>query len=152
MNDINETADTSTNEVNSEANHPPQENTTGNDELNAVTQKKNSDKGLKEYLLDALMIFLAVALGFISENIIENIIEVNRTKVFAVALIDDLKSDTPELKRIIGYQAYASANIDSLLHLFLTKPLEVPTGKLYWYGRGEVHDHHLFLMMQHFNK
>lgn len=104
---------------------------------------KNSDrlklniekKGLKEYLYEGMMIFLAVMLGFISENIRENFSEQNQAKEFATSMVADLKSDTTELKKYLDYMTYASDNIDTMLNLLSTKDLNnVSTGKLYWYG------------------
>ena len=111
------------------------ENSSKSEDNTPSSKKDQKGKSLKEYLLDGLMIFLAVVLGFIAENIREDISEANRTKVFASSMIDDLKSDTTELKSRINYLTYATANIDSLMHLFLTKNVkEIPSGKLYWYG------------------
>ncbi len=47
-------------------------------------------KGFKEYLLEGLMIFLAVMMGFIAENIRESITEHNRAKEYAETMVEDL--------------------------------------------------------------
>lgn len=92
-------------------------------------------RGFKQYLLDGLMIFLAIALGFISENIREDIVEKKITREFALSMIKDLRSDTTNLEVAIGYYSRAGENIDSLQALLLKNDLkEIPTGKLYYYG------------------
>jgi hypothetical protein len=88
-----------------------------------------------EYLLEFLMLFLAVFLGFLAENVREHYIEQKRAKVFAAAMINDLASDTADLKAYIKYMTYAANNVDTLSQLLsANKPNEIPSGKLYWYG------------------
>src|ERR1019366_5594949 len=58
-----------------------------------VTHKKKWG----EYLLEFFMLFLAVLLGFIAENIRENPIEHERAKEYANLLIEDLSTDTTQL-------------------------------------------------------
>jgi hypothetical protein len=48
-------------------------------------------KGLKEYLLEGFMIFLAVSMGFIAENIRENITEHKTEKILAESVLEDMK-------------------------------------------------------------
>src|SRR5207342_229142 len=47
-----------------------------------------------EYLLEFLMLFLAVFLGFIAENQREHIVEHQREKKFARRLLSDLRQDS----------------------------------------------------------
>jgi hypothetical protein len=54
-------------------------------------------KGVKEYFFEFLMIFLAVTLGFIAENIREKISEHKRAKIYAGTLVNDLQADTSAL-------------------------------------------------------
>jgi len=92
-------------------------------------------KSLKEYFLEFIMIFLAVTLGFIAENIREEITDHSRAKIYAVAMVDDLKADTTELNFYYKYWEYASKNVDTLFQLLeVNDPDQVPSGKLYWYG------------------
>jgi len=92
-------------------------------------------KKWKEYLLEFLMIFLAVTLGFIAENIRESISEHERAKVFAASMLKDLEADTSQLKPYRTYFDYAASNVDTLMQLLSSHNLkDIPTGKLYWYG------------------
>jgi hypothetical protein len=51
-------------------------------------------KNFKEYLLEGLMIFIAVTLGFFAENLREHIAETHREKEFAQELYTELKTDS----------------------------------------------------------
>ena len=51
-------------------------------------------KNFKEYFLEFLMIFLAVTLGFIAENIRESFTEHRQQKEYIVSFYEDLKTDT----------------------------------------------------------
>ena len=92
-------------------------------------------KGIKEYLLEGLMIFFAVFMGFIAENIREDIAEHHRAKAYAQTMISDLQADRDSLKSYISYYAYASGNVDSLINLLNKNDIKsIPTGKLYYHG------------------
>jgi hypothetical protein len=71
-------------------------------------------KGFKEYLLEGLMIFLAVMMGFIAENIRENISEHKRAAEFARLYYGDIKKDTALLHQAMRFSAHKIAAIDSI--------------------------------------
>jgi hypothetical protein len=71
-------------------------------------------KGFKEYLLEGLMIFLAVMMGFIAENIRENISEGKRAAEFARSYHGDIKKDTVLLHQALRFSAHKIAAIDSI--------------------------------------
>jgi hypothetical protein len=92
-------------------------------------------KKWNEYLLEFFMLFLAVFLGFVAENLREHFIEHKRANLFAFSMVDDLASDTVELKDYAKYMSYAAYNLDTLMQLLSANKLgEIPSGKLYWYG------------------
>lgn len=92
-------------------------------------------KRFKEYFLEFIMIFLAVTMGFIAENIREDITEHQRAKIFAASIIEDLKADTAQIIRYSKYCTTAANNIDTFMNLLTTNDLaNISTGKLYWYG------------------
>jgi hypothetical protein len=92
-------------------------------------------KNFKEYFLEFLMIFLAVTMGFIAENIREDITDHQRAKTFTESMIEDLKADTTQLVTYNWYYTYAAGKIDTLLNLLSSKDIDkIPSGKLYWYG------------------
>jgi len=92
-------------------------------------------KGFKEYLLEGLMIFLAVMMGFIAENIRESISEHNRAKEYAETMVEDLSADTTALREDLTYTGFSVHNVDTLMQLLSSSDIKnIPSGKLYWYG------------------
>ncbi len=92
-------------------------------------------KRFKEYLLEGLMIFFAVMMGFFAESFREYITEHRQAREYAATMETDLESDTADLNSYIQYYGYAATNIDSLMVLTDTlDPKEIVSGKLYWYG------------------
>ena len=75
-------------------------------------------KGFKEYLLEGLMIFLAVFMGFIAENIREHIADRNRETEYMESLVKDLKLDTAVLGRADYLKEQRVSAIDSILTYF----------------------------------
>jgi hypothetical protein len=87
------------------------------------------------YFWEFLMLFLAVFAGFLAENQREHYVEHQRAKIFAASMVNDLASDTAELKEYIKYMAYANGNVDTLIQLLSqNEPKNIQSGKLYWYG------------------
>ena len=92
-------------------------------------------KPWKEYLLEGLMIFLAVTMGFFAESLREHINDGSRAKEYAITLLSDLKEDTVTLQKYLKRNHYAAANVDTLMQLLSSAdPKLIPSGKLYWYG------------------
>lgn len=79
-------------------------------------------KHLKEYFLEFLMIFLAVSMGFVAENLREERIEHNKAKEFAISLIKDLENDNNNLKITNKLRVWREKKLDSLSNM-LSKPL-----------------------------
>ncbi len=61
-------------------------------------------KRFKEYFLEGLMIFLAVSMGFIAENIREKITENGRAKELAESLYQEVYNDSVALQKAISYR------------------------------------------------
>jgi hypothetical protein len=72
-------------------------------------------KTFKEYLLEGLMIFLAVLMGFIAENIREGISEHKRAAEFARSYYEDIKKDTAALHTAMRFSKQKLAGLDSAL-------------------------------------
>src|SRR5207253_2722789 len=72
-------------------------------------------KGFKAYALEGLMIFLAVMMGFIAENIREGISERKRAAEFARSYFEDIKKDTSALREAMRFSKNKIAVIDSAL-------------------------------------
>ena len=80
-----------------------------------VTHKKK----WTEYLLEFFMLFLAVFLGFVAENIREGQVDKHKEKEYMVSLLSDLKQDTISANRTIDVNNLLVKGYDSTL-LFLT--------------------------------
>jgi hypothetical protein len=91
-------------------------------EVHKHAHHTNEKKKWREYLLEFFMLFLAVFLGFIAENIREHIVEHNRSKEYAVSLVQDLQNDTTAIDVQKKSGKYFIAVADSLLQLS-KKPL-----------------------------
>ncbi|HLA58429.1 MAG TPA: hypothetical protein VK622_06700 [Puia sp.] len=72
-------------------------------------------KKWKEYVLEFLMIFLAVTLGFFAETIREHISENHREKDYIIGLINNIQNDTSDLKGLIYRNDLELSGIDSLM-------------------------------------
>ena len=87
-------------------------------EVHHHPQLEHKPKPWKEYLLEGLMIFLAVTMGFIAENIREHLSDASKEKEYAIALVEDLQSDTARIhysiKRLMNDINYC----DSLITFF----------------------------------
>ncbi|MCB0472431.1 MAG: hypothetical protein KDC56_05155, partial [Flavobacteriaceae bacterium] len=59
-------------------------------------------KNFKEYFLEFIMIFLAVTMGFVAENIRESIIEHRVQKEYLLSFYEDLKTDTARITAVIN--------------------------------------------------
>ena len=81
-------------------------------------------KNFKEYLLEGLMIFLAVSMGFIAENIRESISDREKERQYIRLLSDDLKKDTAALHYSINRLNADIINNDSLVVLFAKNQLQ----------------------------
>ncbi len=74
-------------------------------------------KPWKEYLLEGLMIFLAVTLGFFAENFREHRIEKEKETQIIESLVQCLASDTIQIKKIINETAQLIVHIDNFIKL-----------------------------------
>lgn len=81
-------------------------------------------KNFKEYLLEGLMIFLAVTMGFIAENIRESISDREKERQYIQLLSDDLKKDTAALNYSISRLQTDNTRNDSLVILFAKNQLK----------------------------
>jgi hypothetical protein len=80
-------------------------------------------KGFKEYILEGLMIFVAVMMGFIAESIRENITNSEHAGQLTMQLVRDLKNDTVALRENAAFERILDKRDDSLFNV-LQHPLE----------------------------
>jgi len=89
-----------------------------------------------EYLLEFLMIFLAVTLGFFAENIREHLSDNAKEKEYIESLSEDLKVDQQILSQNISSIQSGIAMMDSLIIILdNTSSLSGNTGELYYLAR-----------------
>ncbi|GAC1598353.1 MAG: hypothetical protein NVS3B19_20510 [Ginsengibacter sp.] len=86
-----------------------------------VTHKKKWG----EYLLEFFMLFLAVFLGFVAENIREHYVEKQQVKVLATALLTDLQKDTAQINFLEKNRLDREMRLDSFFVLLHTPNKEI---------------------------
>jgi len=93
-------------------------------------------KAFKGYLLEGLMIFLAVTMGFFAESYREHLAERKEEKDFIQTFIEDLKTDTVRINRqLIAERNLKLKSIDSLLFLLSNQQIKGHENDLYYFGR-----------------
>jgi hypothetical protein len=92
-------------------------------EVHHHPQLDHKPKPWKEYLLEGLMIFLAVMLGFIAENIREDITNNEHVRQLTFQMVQDLKADTLRLDDVIANENKILRSNDTLFKL-LQEPME----------------------------
>lgn len=102
---------------------PTRATPTENMEVHHHPQLEHKPKVWKEYLLEGLMIFIAVMMGFIAENIREVINDNEHVRQLTSQLVQDLKADTMQLNRIYAGETGIKKKTDTLFQL-LQQPLE----------------------------
>jgi len=86
-------------------------------------------KGIKEYILEGLMIFVAVTMGFFAESLREHIDNNEKGHEYVKSLLVDLKADTTKINDYFDYFARSRARYKLLLD-DLEKPLRHDTAYL----------------------
>jgi len=72
-------------------------------------------KGFKEYILEGLMIFLAVTMGFFAENLREKITDNRKIHEYAQSMARDLESDITLYKSSIDFNRQSAQMIDTII-------------------------------------
>ena len=84
------------------------------------------------YFWEFLMLFLAVFCGFLAEYQLEHTIEHQREKKYILSLVEDLKSDTANISRLVKINEVKVEGIDSLTNLiWTTKITKAEAKRLY---------------------
>jgi hypothetical protein len=91
-------------------------------EVHHHPQLDHKPKPWKEYLLEGLMIFIAVMLGFFAENIREEITNSEHVRQLTSQLVQDLKTDSMRLDNIYAAENRILGSNDTLFDL-LQEPL-----------------------------
>ena len=87
------------------------------------------------YFWEFFMLFLAVTLGFFVENQREHMVEHRREKQYMKSMVEDLKSDTATLNRIITLRTNRIKIVDSLSILLNEPSNPAYLSDLYYFSR-----------------
>ena len=90
----------------------------------------HEEKHFKDYFLEFLMIFLAVTMGFLAENLREFITDKNHVEELAGQLREDLSNDTTKLTRLIAFQQLQIRRGDSLYEILMQPAAAIDYKKL----------------------
>lgn len=96
-----------------------------------VTHKKK----WTEYLLEFFMLFLAVFLGFIAENLRERNVEKEKEKIYIENVLQDLKADTAIYNNYTKNNQILFNSIDTLIQLIKSPDRKQHVGKLAYIAR-----------------
>ena len=88
-----------------------------------------------EYLLEFLMLFFAVFLGFIAENVRENSIERHREKEYVVSMIADMNRDITQLDSLNTKRQLKQQMIDSIILILDMPDPNLYGNQLYYFAR-----------------
>ena len=99
--------------VDSQNNNQKQESE--NMEVHHHPNLHHKPKPIKEYLLEGLMIFIAVTLGFFAESFRENLSNHEKEKRYISGIVRNLKDDTAQISYILYEQSRLLKKIDSAL-------------------------------------
>ena len=88
----------------------------------------------KQYFYEFLMIFLAVTLGFLSENLRENISDRKREREYIQSLMVDLRIDSGNLSKYIQMLEKRITYLDSLMILIRQPNGQTKSANLYTYS------------------
>ncbi len=93
------------------------------------------EKHFKHYLFEFFMLFLAVFLGFIAENIREHSVEIGREKEYVKSIIEDIKLDINQLDSLNNLRLKKREMIDSILFILDTFQPDQYGNQLYYFAR-----------------
>jgi len=102
------------------------------------THTHTERKKWTHYLWEFLMLFLAVFCGFLAENFREHIVEKRREKQFMTSLLDDLKKDTTNFKKVITDYTFTNKRIDTLINCLKNTDRNKMTGEIYFLAKQVV--------------
>ena len=88
-------------------------------EVHHHPQLEHKPKPWKEYLLEYLMIFLAVMTGFFAESLREHIADNAKEHEYIVSMIEDARTDTANIRQCIKLNINRAARLDTLATLFI---------------------------------
>jgi|WetSurMetagenome_2_1015567.scaffolds.fasta_scaffold321485_1 hypothetical protein len=104
------------------------------DILHMNSVKHNVLSGIKRYINEFFILFLAITASFFVENFRESVVERHRENQYIASLISDLQTDTTEMTQIQGKIKVMVKGIDSLLRVLEKPENEYTISRLYYYS------------------
>ena len=106
---------------------------TENMETHAQELHKAPGYGLKHYLFEFLMLFLAVFCGFLAENYRETLVNKEKAHHYIQNLVADLKADTADVNFAIYYNQLWNDHLDSALQVPIDRLKDINTQDTFYY-------------------
>jgi len=106
---------------------------TANMETHAQELHKAPGHGLKHYLFEFLMLFLAVFCGFMAENYREGLVNKEKAHHYIQNLVADLKADTADVNFAIYYNKLWNDHLDSALQVPIDRLKDINTQDTFYY-------------------
>jgi hypothetical protein len=111
-----------------------------NKEVISSLKKKNWRSYFKEFF----MLFLAVFCGFLAENYRESLSAQKIEKEYILSLVEDLKTDTTNLRMYIAFRKEKSFLMDSLAEMMLSKDRSLMGNQIYFLARQVFNEQAFF--------
>lgn len=106
--------------------------------------KSLKKKNWKSYFREFFMLFLAVFCGFLAENYRESLSVQKIEKEYILSLIEDLKTDTTNLRGYISFRKEKSVLMDSLAGMILSEERSLLGNQIYFLARQVFNDQPFF--------
>jgi hypothetical protein len=103
--------------------------------MEAHYEPKHEKKNWKDYLIDLVMMFIAISLGFGAENIREGYQDRHRVNAFMCKISYDLKADIDQIANLKNERIKRIAQCDSLITMLSSNPAKGDRNKIYQLGR-----------------
>jgi hypothetical protein len=92
-------------------------------------------KNLKDYILEGLMIFIAVTMGFFAESLREHINEVHKEHEYVVNFTQDLRTDSITINSSLKIAKSGVIALDSLMLMINEPGYQKDGAYMYYYAR-----------------
>ncbi len=96
-----------------------------------VHHHSHKPKNWKEYITEFIMLFAAVTLGFLAENLREHQIMEHRVEQNKIAILKDLQADSVEISKVLAIEDSCIKTFNRLNHiLYLAKTNKISQNQL----------------------
>ncbi len=89
-------------------------------------------KNFKEYMLEFLMIFLAVTMGFFAESLRENMADREKEKEYIQSLVQNLKDDTSTMNNVVAENTMKLEKLKEVMSFSLKNLSDPAIRKLFY--------------------